>query len=540
MKMRIKNIKLKDYKRFHDLEIDLGDSPKRIVALVGPNGCGKSSVLDGIIYKFLWYGSSIGSGHRRDQQSYHALFGAQDFSVPNNILIEFDEGDFSEVIDERRKLNNLNTLVSFRSSFRYNDKLQVKEIRALDDLANNSYGASTASDLDQRIEESYRRLYGYYYEVLEENNLKPSEAKKRILNEINSSLGACLDLKIVDFGNISTNRGTLYFRKSDSEKKIDFNVLSSGEKEVVDLLLDLYLRKDIYSESIYIIDEPELHLSTAIQRSLLREIDKIVPDGSQIWIATHSIGFLRCLQEELREKSQVIYFKGTNKWASESYSLQPRGNSRKIWQEIFETALDDLTYLVSPRVIVYCEGKAEPRRDGEEQGLDAKVFNNIFNTKYPEVLFVSSGGNTELDQRSEIAIAILSKVFPEIEIWVLKDRDMNSGNKAGEEERRQYLANNSDRHRVLNRFEIENYLYDPEILERYCSDNNLIFDKDKFDAYFKNIIDENLKDKTGIIKKCCGITFSINPEKFKLNLSEYVTEETLIFKELEGVIFKRQ
>ena len=47
--MLITSIKLKNgYKRFKDLTIDLGDYPSRIVALVGPNGCGKSSVIDGM------------------------------------------------------------------------------------------------------------------------------------------------------------------------------------------------------------------------------------------------------------------------------------------------------------------------------------------------------------------------------------------------------------------------------------------------------------------------------------------------------------
>ena len=49
--MRIQKIQLKNgYKRFHDLTIDLGSSPKRIIALIGPNGCGKSSVLDGMLF----------------------------------------------------------------------------------------------------------------------------------------------------------------------------------------------------------------------------------------------------------------------------------------------------------------------------------------------------------------------------------------------------------------------------------------------------------------------------------------------------------
>lgn len=48
--MRIKKIQFKNgYKRFFDLTIDL-ESPKRIIALVGTNGCGKSSVFDGMLF----------------------------------------------------------------------------------------------------------------------------------------------------------------------------------------------------------------------------------------------------------------------------------------------------------------------------------------------------------------------------------------------------------------------------------------------------------------------------------------------------------
>ena len=45
--MRVKTIRLTGFKRFDDLTIDLGSTPKKIVALVGPNGCGKSSIFDG-------------------------------------------------------------------------------------------------------------------------------------------------------------------------------------------------------------------------------------------------------------------------------------------------------------------------------------------------------------------------------------------------------------------------------------------------------------------------------------------------------------
>ena len=45
--MRVKTVELVGFKRFDHLTIDLGHTPKKIVAMVGPNGCGKSSVFDG-------------------------------------------------------------------------------------------------------------------------------------------------------------------------------------------------------------------------------------------------------------------------------------------------------------------------------------------------------------------------------------------------------------------------------------------------------------------------------------------------------------
>ena len=47
--MKISKVNIKDFKRFKDLTLDLGNKPAKIIALVGTNGCGKSSVLDAFI-----------------------------------------------------------------------------------------------------------------------------------------------------------------------------------------------------------------------------------------------------------------------------------------------------------------------------------------------------------------------------------------------------------------------------------------------------------------------------------------------------------
>jgi len=533
--MRIKKLQLRNgYKRFHDLTIDLGENPKRIVALIDPNGCGKSSVLDGMLFHNNTFGT-IGNKGIKDY-TFHSMIQAPNYDY-QNVHIDFIEGNFQTVWQQKNKEGKDRTIFTFRSPYRYNSNLKVTRSQALQELRLNGYGATTTIDLDDKMEENYRRLQVKYNNYLHETDCRPSDAKAKIIGDLNNAISSCLDLQIDNLGNIEANHGTIYFSKVDHPKTFEFNVLSSGEKEVIDILLDIYLRREEYNQSIYLIDEPELHINTAIQKKLLLEINKLVPHDCQIWIATHSIGFLRALQEELNTESQIIEFKNGLKWASETFIVEPITKNRANWKRIFSTALDDLTNLISPKRIIYCEGKDKPGANGREDGFDAKVYNNIFSEKYLDTLFVSSGGNTELDQRSEIALAILSKVFTEIEILVLKDRDMSSGKLNTENDRQLYLQNNPENHRVLKRWEIENYLYDKEVLKKYCALNGLTFNEAEYDRFVTDIINQNLKDETGRIKNYCSITTSINPERFKLELSKTITDDMQIFSELENVIF---
>lgn len=537
--MRIRKVRLKNgYKRFRDLTIDLGDKPARVIALVGPNGCGKSSVLDGLLFYHQGTAEQIGTpGQRRDYR-YHSMDLVASFA-PQNVEIDFVDGSFAQMRAARDKAGKRNTLFSFRSPYRYNSHINITEIRTTDAIHLNSYGAGETSSLDSKMEDNYRRLQAMVNRYMQEKDVKPSDARSKIVGDLNRSLKKCLELEIANVGNVEGGQGTLYFKKIDHPKEFEFNVLSSGEKEVVDLLLDLYLRKDDYDDTIFLIDEPELHINTSIQGNLLAEIDRLVGENCQIWLTTHSIGFLCALQTQMKDKCQIIQFKADYELASKPFTLTPMKVTAGAWRELFAVALDDLATLVSPRTIIYCEGRDQPDKAGAERGMDAQVLNTIFAESHPDAFFVSSGGNTELDQRSAIAIAILSKVFPSVEVLVFKDRDMASGKVVNENDRQVYLKNNPQNHRVMKRFELENYLYDKDVLRAYCVDNSLPFDAAAYDAFVANIVDQNLKDETSRIKNICGIKGSINSEVFKISLADHLTEDTTAFAELRDCIFAR-
>ncbi len=533
--MKIKKLEINKYKRFHKLTINLGENPQRIVALVGPNGCGKSSVFDALLFYNNAHGTLIGKNRAED--GYHSPIRSNKVDH-RNIILSFDDN-----IDLQSKINNLRaekkerTIFSFRSPFRFNSNLKVTKLESITDIKNNSNGASFTKDLDDKMLENYKRLNIYYNKYLNKNDLRPSEAKMHVVGELNKYIKRCLDLQISNLGDIQSSKGTLFFTKSDQNIEFEFNVLSAGEKEVVDLIIDLYLRREDFNNTIYIIDEPELHINTNIQRRLMKVIDEIIPENCQIWIATHSLGMLRALQQELKNKTQIIEFKKENKWAEQEYILDPTQLNRSDWSRLFSTALDDLTSLVAPKQIIYCEGRDKPSRIGEEKGFDAQVYNNIFLDKYPDTLFVSSGGNTELEQRRNIALKIVSKALKETDILVLKDRDFDSSKRATITDRINFLKESESYIKMLERFEIENYLYDKEILKKYCEVNALQFKEQDYDAIVKDIVNDDVKDLFNNIKSVCNITANIGKVVFCFELSKLITQDMQIYKDLEECIF---
>lgn len=523
--MKVKHLRLKRFKRFDDLTIDLGERPARIVALVGPNGCGKSSIFDAFEEKL----KDVKGAQREEQAWFFNKFAFHPDETLRNQGYNKSQAISLTFADAGK--NVAKKTFHIRSAYRFTPSLDVKSVSAQPNILDDNRRPHSSIALDNRLQENYERLLGLAYGEFERGEKTGEEVRNQLLGRINEVLTEVLDVRVSSMGNVIASKGQLYFEKEDA-RDFPYQNLSSGEKEVIDLIVDLVVRAPEFDDTIYCIDEPELHLSTAIQRRLLVAIERLIPETCQLWVATHSIGFLRALQDELADKSAVLDFSERSYFAG-TQSIQPVVPTRKNWQRIFKTALDDLVGLIAPERIVYCEGRAEPGAAGEDQGLDALVYNEIFGKDYPTTLFVSSGGTNEVKQYGNLAIKVLQKAFLDVDLLLLHDRDTRT-----DQERTAWL-NGAPHHRMLARREIENYLLDFDVLAAFHSTKGGTLSRADYDAIVTDIVSQDLKTGQTIsgLKALCAEIQKTNTD-FKKALAVYL-RGTPAHGELTAAIFNK-
>ena len=149
--MRVKTLKLVGFKRFDDLTIDLGPTPQKIVALVGPNGCGKSTIFDSFeqqLQSFRNHGSEDEEFYSKSR-FYNDDRRNERYNRQKAINVTFDSGS----------LNRKSFYI--RTSYRFTPKIDVKQLKLLCPtyLILKDEPISTIA-LDQRLRSNYQRLLG--------------------------------------------------------------------------------------------------------------------------------------------------------------------------------------------------------------------------------------------------------------------------------------------------------------------------------------------------------------------------------------------
>ena len=219
--------------------------------------------------------------------------------------------------------------------------------------------------------------------------------------------------------------GTFTFTKKKS-RNILYENLSAGEKAAFDLLLDVVVNKAAFDDSVYCVDEPEAHLSTKLQGKLLKELYRLVPGNSQLWLATHSSGMVRTAQEIRAKHPEHVVFldmgfrsNGEPRDYDKRQTIEPTDPYHDFWTRHYAVALDDMAELLAPDCIVLCEGSTQD----DEPALDESCYNKIFAQEFPGVLFVSVGSATKVEKRMGDLLPVLKKIVSATSIVRFRDRD---------------------------------------------------------------------------------------------------------------------
>ena len=449
--MRITSIHLKNYKRFTDLTISDIPQSARLVVLVGPNGSGKSSVFDAFLLKsqsqianYSIRGSVYEGYLLKDESTVGATRNTH--SVAQSILIELD-----------KEIEDWSRIFSIRSPYRHQA-----------DFSNTSLGSVRPShesprfqriiDRDEAVSDNFNRLgRGALYGALKGDPDEKSlgQFRKEALGEIKAALEKLFDepvLSLQDLG-ASFESGAFRFKKG-SINDFHYRNLSGGEKAAFDLLLDIFVKRNEYPDAIYCIDEPESHIASASQGKLLEAILELIPAESQLWIATHSTGFVRRALELNRSKNNVAFLDFSGRDFDQQVSLKPTRPNQNFFRRMYDVLQEDLAGLIAPANIVLCEGNDK---------TDSKIYNRVFEESHPDTLFIPRGGSNDVE-KSDL-ISVLETVVPNVKVWRLIDRDDMSATTRYEKI--------SEGIRVLRRREIENYLWDKAVIRKALQDNGL-------------------------------------------------------------------
>ncbi len=459
--MKIKSIHLQNFKRFTDLRIQNIPETAKLVVLLGPNGCGKSSLFDAFHYE----SSAYYTGGRQDNPDYYekvhgmglgcqitfhdgtaseksfyirtAYRNQPDIIIPEAGLQQITKQ--MEPITRERRFNTMiqNDAAVFRNFQRLTSNASRELLKQTTDKENRSKNVGQLQDeisgMFTEIQEAMSRLF---------TDLVLNDLTDLVLNDLD------VDLK-------SESKG-LTFDKGTS-RDLPYGNLSGGEKAAFDLLFDIFIKREDYDDTVFCIDEPEAHMNPRLQGKLLEELFHFVNDKSQLWIATHAIGMMRqALQLRKQYGDQVIFLDFSNQDFDSSVPIEPADPNRRFWEQTHEIALDDLAALVAPNQIVICEGS-----HGYD-GLDAECYNLIFAEKFPDTKFVSAGGKRDLQNY----ISVVEAVAKGANVFGLRDRDPETS-------RADVTQLESKGIKVLKRGKIENYLLADDVLLALCQDKGL-------------------------------------------------------------------
>ena len=477
--MKVKSLQLKNFKRFTDLTIKDIPEKCKLVLLIGSNGSGKSSVFDAFEvlnrYRLKSFTGNV--------EKYYSKNG-----IPFQIIADFGNDFISDTAKTSFRSNEINRfpITSYygRTSLRQIPRLTRVQLGNQVDVLNDGDKPYSFIDRDDRFENDLEHIFGKLLKEFFKNTDDKSQIKDEVIKPINEALDRIFSkengtrLQLIELiPPLEGKVAEVNFKKGNSI--FHYNLLSAGEKEIFNILINLIARKEIIKD-LYYFDEIDLHLNTLLQYNFLKEIiENWIPDNCQFWTASHSLGFIQyatdyengCvidLDDLDFDKKQLLIPKDKNKF------------------EIFEIAVSKsfIDKSVQGRKIIFSEKSDTPFYN------DLNISNTFFFVAIDKMDVFHKAKNHQQ--------------------YGLIDRDYLS-----DEEVEQIKADYPYLY-ILPYYSFENLIYHPDNLQEYYTSVGKPFDKE---LYIQQIVktknDERDYLAAGIIQARSGYPFYRENENAK-------------------------
>ena len=448
--MKIKSVQVKEFKRFTCLTVQGLPVTARLIVLAGPNGSGKSSFFDAL---HTWHESRLDRGLHWDAD-YHVKGYSQ--NLINSNWNDQVRVEFHDYVPGNAQSNK--KMFYMRSAYRNDPEFQVNQFHRTGDLL-DEVRIQRMIDNDAAVSSNYQRLVSNAVEDVFERGDGTTTLdafREQVTDEIRSPFRKLFpDMEFNSLGNPMID-GTFRFTKGIS-RRFSFKNLSGGEKSVFDLILDLVVTRHSYDDTVFCIDEPESHMNARLQAELLSVLYDLVPENCQLMLATHSIGMMRRARDiEAENPGSVAFLDFGGREFDESVVIEPTVPDRAFWNTTYEVALGDLAALTAPERVVICEGEPRNRNAGQNYSHDARCYERIFQTEFPETQFIPGGNADEVAEDKRGIAYALGVLIQGTQAVKLVDRDARSPEEVDELKRGGV--------RVLSRRNLESYLFDEEVL----------------------------------------------------------------------------
>jgi hypothetical protein len=287
-------------------------------------------------------------------------------------------------------------------------------------------------------------------------------------------------------------------------------------------------------------------MSSRLQRKLLQEMFELVPNNCQLWVATHSIGMMRCARDlHDNHPGEVVFLDFDNRDFDVAQIIEPHPINRLFWERTLRIALDDLADLVAPQRVVICEGIPKGSTISKKSEFDAQCYRSIFSSEFPDTQFLSAGSANDVEADRLSLIEAIKALASGVEIIRVVDRDDKSENEIND-------LRNQGVH-VLSQRHLECYLFDDEILALLCQQHNKseqfpILLETKREAINKSVSRGNPADD---VKSASGDLYNAIKKELRLTgvgntvdafcrdtLAPLITPQTETYARLKADIFR--